>query len=54
MIELKFTVEDVNKILNGLAQFPYAQVKDLIDSIQLQAAPQVAKPEDKTVEEVAE
>lgn len=40
-INLTFTVEDVNKILDALAQMPFAQVHRLIAQIHESASEQV-------------
>ena len=44
-IEIKFTLEQVNALLQRLGQFPYGQVADLVQGIQQIAAPQVPKEE---------
>lgn len=52
MIELKLENNEVEAILNMLAQGPYAQVKDIIDKIRMQAIPQVqgqVKPTENNV-----
>ena len=51
-IEIKFTLEQVNAVLNRLGQMPYGQVADLIDGIKAIAAPQV--PQQQAQEESAE
>jgi hypothetical protein len=45
MFTLKFTGSDLNKILNIIAQLPYANVFALINSIQNQAQAQMAATE---------
>lgn len=47
---LKFTGSDLNKILNIIAQLPYANVFALINSIQSQAQAQMATAEASTTE----
>lgn len=44
-IEIKFTLEQVNALLQRLGQLPYGQVADLVQGIQQIAAPQVPKEE---------
>lgn len=41
-IELTLTVGDVNLILEGLGNLPFAKVYALVGKIQEQAAPQIA------------
>lgn len=41
MITLQLTAEQINTVLNALAQQPYIQVHELIHSIQEQTMPQV-------------
>lgn len=48
---LKFTGSDLNKILNIIAQLPYANVFALINSIQNQAQAQMAAAEEVPVTE---
>jgi hypothetical protein len=48
---LKFTGSDLNKILNIIAQLPYANVFALINSIQSQAQAQIAAAEEAPVTE---
>jgi hypothetical protein len=40
-IELTLTVPEVNGVLAGLGQLPYAQVAALVEKIRAQAQPQV-------------
>lgn len=42
-INLTFTVNEVNGLLNVLGQSPFVQVAALINSIQAQGGPQVEK-----------
>lgn len=42
-IDLKFTVNEVNGLLNVLGQAPFVQVANLINAIQAQGGPQVEK-----------
>lgn len=48
-IKLELTVQEVNSVLNALAQMPYAQVASLFANVQQQAQAQVqqapAEPE---------
>jgi hypothetical protein len=48
---LKFTGSDLNKILNIIAQLPYANVFALINSIQSQAQAQIAAAEEVSTTE---
>ena len=48
----KFTEEEINYVINVLAQQPFGQVKPLIEKIQTQAAPQVEQPVEAVTEEV--
>ncbi len=41
-IKLEFTLEEINGLLNTLAQLPFIQSVGLINVIQNQAAPQIA------------
>ena len=40
-IKIVFTLEQVNAVLQRLAQLPYGQVADLVEGIKSIAAPQV-------------
>lgn len=55
MIKLELELEEVNGILVGLGNLPYAQVQPLIDKIRGQVIPQVQAESDvPTIEEIAE
>lgn len=41
IIKLNFTTEQLNTILIALAQLPYHQVNELIDTIQKESSPQL-------------
>lgn len=43
---IKITAEELNIVLNGIAQLPYGQVFSLIASIQEQARNQVNEKDD--------
>jgi hypothetical protein len=45
MIDLTFTVDEVNAIMGMLGRQPYEQVEGLINKIRAQAIPQLPKPE---------
>lgn len=40
-IKLELEIPEVNGILSGLGQLPYAQVAELVEKIKVQAVPQV-------------
>jgi hypothetical protein len=40
-IELKLTIDEINKIMSALGQLPYIQVFELIASIQQQVTEQI-------------
>ena len=42
MIELKFTVDEINLILNALAARPYFEVAELIEKIKAEGEKQIA------------
>lgn len=50
-IKIVFTLEQVNAVLQRLAQLPYGQVADLVEGIKAIAAPQVPKEEPVADEE---
>ena len=41
-IELKLTIDDINKVLIALADMPYKNVADLVEKIRKQAEIQIA------------
>lgn len=43
MIDLHLFLEEVNMIMGGLGQLPYAQVAGLVEKIKAQAVPQLPK-----------
>lgn len=45
MIKLDLEVQEINCVLQGLCQMPYAQVNALIAKIQQQAQPQIEVPQ---------
>lgn len=44
-IKITFTLDQVNAVLQRLAQLPYGQVADLVEGIKAIAVPQVPKEE---------
>jgi hypothetical protein len=52
-MKLELTTEQVNQILNALAQQPYIQVNELINSIQQQGNTQIQN-EQAPIERVSE
>ena len=46
-LNLSFTVDELNIVMNALAAQPYAQVAKLIDGIRIQAEPQINQSQDK-------
>jgi hypothetical protein len=52
MIDLHLFLEEVNLILNGLGQLPYAQVAGLVDKLKAQAVPQL--PQQDVPQDTAE
>jgi hypothetical protein len=48
----EFTEEQINYIINVLAQRPYGEVKPLLDLINQQAAPQVQEEPEVELEKV--
>lgn len=55
MFTIKFdTVEQVNAVLQGLSQLPFAVAAPLIESVRTQAEAQVPKSEEPAVEDVEE
>lgn len=42
-VTLEFSVQDLNAIINQIAQLPYIQAAPIIHEMQRQAAPQVEK-----------
>jgi hypothetical protein len=49
-LKFEFTTDEANLTLNALAQLPFAQVAGLIETIKVQAAPQL-QPAAPVVEE---
>jgi hypothetical protein len=49
-INITFTLEQVNAVLQRLGQLPYAQVADLVEGIKAVALPQIPPPEEKPEE----
>jgi len=45
MIQLQFSIDEVNQIMAALGNMPYVQVAALVDKIKSQAVPQIPKPE---------
>lgn len=41
ILKFEFSINEINAILNALGQQPYAQVAELINTIRVQAAPQM-------------
>jgi len=56
MIDLHLFLDEVNLILGGLGQLPYAQVAGLVDKIKAQALPQLPSQDtaEKKLEEPAD
>ncbi len=50
-INLTFTLEEVNSILNALGTQPYAQVQPLITKIQTQGSAQLQAPQNGQAED---
>ena len=50
-VKLDLTVEQINVILQSLAQAPYAQVEGVISIIRAQVQPQLVAEEAKPAEE---
>jgi hypothetical protein len=48
MINLKFTVDEVNVILQSLSKMPYELVNELMAKVHQQAKPQVEELQKKT------
>lgn len=48
MIQLEFTIEEVNTILNSLSKRPYEEVFQLINKVQQQAQGQLATNQPET------
>jgi hypothetical protein len=46
VVTLEYTVKELNSILNLLGQLPFVQSVGIINSIQVQAGPQVEKFKD--------
>ena len=53
-INLTFTLEEVNSVLNALGTQPYAQVQPLIAKIQTQGSTQIQAAQNGQAEEVPE
>lgn len=51
-IKLKLTVEEINLIMEGLGNLPFAKVFTLVGKVQEQAAEQIKKAEVSPVEAV--
>lgn len=45
-IKLELSVQEVNTVMAGLGQLPYAQVVDVVEKIKVQAIPQTQKPQE--------
>jgi hypothetical protein len=45
-INITFTLEQVNAVLQRLGQLPYAQVADLVEGIKSITIPQIPEPEE--------
>jgi hypothetical protein len=45
MIDLKLTIDEVNKIVGLLGRQPYQEVEQLIAKVRRQALPQLDQPE---------
>jgi hypothetical protein len=45
-IKLKLSIEDINSILEGLGNLPYAKVFNVVATIQQQASEQIKNAED--------
>lgn len=55
MFTIKFeTVEQVNAVLQGLAQLPFTVAAPMIESVRKQAEAQMPPPEEPLVEDVEE
>lgn len=55
MFTIKFeTVEQVNTVLQGLAQLPFTVAAPMIESVRKQAEAQMPPPEEPLVEDVEE
>ena len=53
-INLTFTLEEVNSVLNALGAQPYTQVQPLIAKIQTQGSAQLQASQNEQAEEVPE
>lgn len=54
MVNLEINLEDVNVVLNALAQQPYIQVHELIRNIQAQATQQLKEQEEEATRQETE